>query len=155
AVGAGLEWDLTEPARGIPPERDDRRDVAFVRTRALHHPERGQRQDGRAGIVGEDARIPRRPARRELRSVEQEGEDERGANGPDELCDVVVLREVLAYERDERQLGDFDELDRTARDVERFPPADTRVKDASEVVLVDLTIVERPTVMLGLADVKP
>ena len=56
---------------------------------------------------------------------------------------VVVLREVLAHQRHDRDsLADFDDLDRSARDVDRLPPADVRVKRATEVVLVDLAFVE-------------
>ena len=40
-------------------------------------------------------------------------------------------------------------------DIEEVPPQDARVEGASEVVLVDLALVERPPVVLVLADVKP
>ena len=46
----------------------------------------------------------------------------------DQLRHVVVLSQVLTDERSERQLGDLDELDRTARHFHRLPPAHMRVK---------------------------
>ena len=72
------------------------------------------------------------------------------------LRHIVVLREVLAHQRDDRDsFADFDDLDRPARDVDRLPPADVRVKRATKVVLVDLAFVERPAMMLVLANVEP
>jgi len=49
----------------------------------------------------------------------------------------------------------FYEMDRPPRDLHRFPPANVRVKDASEVILEDLCFIERPAVVFVLADVKP
>jgi hypothetical protein len=46
-------------------------------------------------------------------------------------------------------------LNRTTRDVHRLQPPDIRMESAPEVVLVYLCFVERPSVMLVLADVKP
>ena len=43
----------------------------------------------------------------------------------------------------------------TARDLHRFPPADIRVKGAPQVVLLDLALIQRPPMVLVLADVKP
>ena len=79
-----------------------------------------------------------------------------GPIGADDVGHVVDLGEVLAHERDERAArADVDDLDRPARDLHRLPPADVRVQRAAEVVLVDLGLIERPTVVLSLADVHP
>jgi hypothetical protein len=53
------------------------------------------------------------------------------------------LGEVLTHEGNNREpFADFYELDRWTRDLRRFPPADVRVEGPSEVVLVDLVLVE-------------
>jgi hypothetical protein len=66
------------------------------------------------------------------------------------------LGEILANQRNN---GDsvtvLHELDSPARDVHRFPPANVGVKGASEVILEDLSFVERPSMMFVLADVNP
>ena len=74
-----------------------------------------------------------RPAGGELRAVEQGRRNDGRANGPDDLRHVVVLREVLAHQRDDRDsFADFYDLDRPARYVDGLPPADVRVKRATE-----------------------
>jgi hypothetical protein len=66
------------------------------------------------------------------------------------------LSKVLAHEGNERDLVTvFDEVDRPARDVHGFPPANVRVKGAAQVVLEDLSFVKRPPIVFVLADVKP
>ena len=126
------------------------------RPAALHHPERGQGQDGRPWVVGQHTRVAGRPAGCQLRSVQQDGDDAGRADGPDDLGDLVVFRQVLAHERDDRDLlAECQELHRPAWNLHRLPPPDVRVQGASEVVLVDLGLVERPPMVLVLADVKP
>src|SRR5262249_4167550 len=66
-----------------------------------------------------------------------------------------VFGEILADERDERELGDLDELDRAARHFHCLPPANVGMKHATQVVLVDLAFVERPAVMFVLTEVEP
>ena len=73
----------------------------------------------------------------------------------DELGDVVVVGQVLAHQRGQHQFGHLDELDGLAGYVHGFPPADVGVQGAAEVVLLDLAFVQRPAVVLVLADVKP
>jgi hypothetical protein len=66
------------------------------------------------------------------------------------------LTEVLAHEGNERDLvAEFYEVNRPARDLHRFPPANMGVEGASQVVLEDLSFVERPPMVFVLADVKP
>jgi len=53
------------------------------------------------------------------------------------------LGEVLANERNDSDLvAVFYEVDRSPRYFHRFPPANAGVKDASEVILEDLSFVE-------------
>jgi ligand-binding sensor domain-containing protein len=62
-----------------------------------------------------------------------------------DVGEIVDLGEVLAHEGNESDLvAEFDELDSPARNVHRFPPADVGVECASQVVLIDLSFVERP-----------
>lgn len=122
----------------------------------LHHAVGGQRRDGRAGIVGEHARVPCGPARRQLWSVEQWGEHQRRANGTNHLGDVVVLGEILTDQADEGQLfAKINELHCPTADFRRFPSEDVWVEGATEVVLEDLRLVQRPSVVLVLANMKP
>src|SRR5262249_44719214 len=98
----------------------------------------------------------RAPARGELRPVEEEGGHEGRADRADDLTDLVVLGEVLADDVDgQRARAGLHELDGGAGGVYGFVPADAWMKDATEVVLADLTLVQRPTVVLVLAHVKP
>ncbi len=53
--------------------------------------------------------------------------DDRGADRPDELGDVVVVGQVLAHQRGQHQFGDLDELHGLAGYVHGFPPADVGV----------------------------
>ena len=76
-----------------------------VRLRALCHAVGSQRQHGRSGIVGQDAGVACGPPGGELRSVQEGGHDDRGPDRPHQRCEVVVLREVLAYERDQGELS--------------------------------------------------
>ena len=69
--------------------------------------------------------------------------------------DVVVVGQVLAHQRGQHEFGHFDEVDGLAGYVHGLPPADMRVKGSAEVVLLDLVFVQRPAVVLVLADVKP
>ncbi|HTH90293.1 hypothetical protein [Mycobacterium sp.] len=106
---------------------------------SLHHAVSGQRRDGRARVVGQHAGIPGRPARRQLWSVEQGGENQRWANGPNDFGDVVVLGEILTHETYEGQFfPEFNELHSPASDVHRFPPEDVWVEGTAQVVLEDL-----------------
>jgi hypothetical protein len=80
----------------------------------------------------------------------------RAANGPYDLGYAVDLGEVLANEGHEGDLVTvLYEVDRPTRNVHSFPPANVGVKGASQVVLEDLSFVERPPVVFVLADVKP
>jgi hypothetical protein len=68
-----------------------------VRSAALHHAVCAQRRDDRARVVGQHAGIPGRPAHRQLWSVEQGRDNQRRANRPDDLGDIVVLGEILTH----------------------------------------------------------
>jgi hypothetical protein len=66
------------------------------------------------------------------------------------------LGEILANQRNNcDSVTVLYELDSPARDVHRFPPANVGVKGASDAVLEDLSFVERPSMVLVLADVNP
>src|SRR5262249_21002405 len=68
----------------------------------------------------------------------------------------VALREVFADEKDDRNsLAEFHDLPQAGRNVYSLPPTDVRVKHPAEVVLVDLSLIQRPAIELVLADVKP
>jgi hypothetical protein len=155
ALGAGLESDLADPPAGVLPQCDHSGTVEPVGSRAPRHAERGQGQDGRAGIVGQHAGIACGPARAELRSVEQGGDDQRRAYRTQDVRNVIDLGEVLAYQRDERGSAGLYELDRLAWNLHRFPPADVRVQRSTQVVLIDLFLIQRPSVVLALADTHP
>src|SRR5262249_8128538 len=63
---------------------------------------------------------------------------------------------VFADEKKERNpLAEFHALHQTGRDFYPLPPTDVRVKHPAEVVLVDLSLVQRPAIELVLANVKP
>jgi hypothetical protein len=66
------------------------------------------------------------------------------------------LREILADEENKRDaVRQFEELDSTARDIGRFPPTNVGVKRAPEVILINLTLIQRPSMVLILTDMKP
>ena len=135
----GLQRELAHPSLGVLEECDDRRRVVSVRLGPLRHAERCQRQYGRARIVGQHARVASGPSRRQLRAVQQCRGDDRGADGPDEPTDVVILGKVLADERGDRDLlPDLHELHRHARNVHCLPPPDLRMQGSAQVVLEDL-----------------
>jgi hypothetical protein len=106
-------------------------------------------------IVGEDTCVAGGPAGRQLGSVEQRGQHDCGADRLNEFRNLVAVGEVFAHERHEGELGDVYEFDGAARNFHCLPPLDVRVECAAEVVLVDLVCVERPSVVLVLADVTP
>jgi hypothetical protein len=86
-----------------------------VRSCALHHAVRAQRQHGGSRVVGEHVRVPGGPARCELGAVEKRGDDDRRSGGADDVDDVVDLGEVLADERDEGDLvAQLDEVQTAA-----------------------------------------
>src|SRR5262249_31670702 len=156
AVGARLKRYLACPSDRVFPERDHRGGVVAKGPRALGHSGGRQREHSRAGVVSQDARVPCRPARAELRSVEQGRDDDRRADRAKEVGHVVDLGEVFAHERDnDNPLADVDELHRTAGNLRSLPPADVRMERAAQVVLVDLPFVERPAVVLVLTDADP
>jgi hypothetical protein len=91
-----------------------------------------------------------------LGAVQQESENERGTYGPYDLGHIIDLGEIFAHEWNEScVLPEFDELDRSARHIHCFHPANVRVEGAAQVVLIDLCFVERPRVVFVLANVKP
>ena len=64
--------------------------------------------------------------------------------------------EILADEEDKRNtVPQFDELNSTARNIGRFPPTNVGVKRAPKVILIDLTLIQRPSMVLILSDMKP
>jgi hypothetical protein len=79
-----------------------------------------------------------------------------GAHRSKHVGQPVALRKVFADEKDERHpLAEFHDLDHTGRDLYSLPPTDVRVKHPAEVVLVDLSLIQRPAIELVLANVKP
>ena len=104
ALGTVLERDLAHPPAGVFPQRDHGRGAVPARSRAPHHAKGGQGQDGRAGVIGQDAGVACCPARAELGPVEQGSDDHRRADGTQDIGHVVDLGEVLAHERDEVSL---------------------------------------------------
>src|SRR5262249_55086984 len=79
-----------------------------------------------------------------------------GADRAYDLDDVVDLGQVLTNKADEGDLvAQFKKVECTARDLGSFPPANVRVKRAPQVVLEDLSLVERPAMVFVLADVNP
>jgi hypothetical protein len=127
-----------------------------VRPRPLYHAEGGQRENSRARVIGQHAGISCRPARAKLGTVEQWSENYCRTNGPYDLGYTVDLGEVLANQRNDGDLVTvFYEVDRPPRNLHGFPPANVGVKSASQVVLEDLSFVERPPMVLVLTDVKP
>src|SRR5262249_17740207 len=155
ALRAGIERYLADAPGGVLPQGDDPRGIAADGPGALDHPVGRQGQHRRAGVVGQDTGVAGRPAGRELWPVQQQVDNQGGADRPDELGNVVVVGEVLAHQGGQQQFGDFDELDGFAGYVHCLPPADVGVQGAAQVVLVDLAFVQRPAVVFVLADVKP
>ena len=156
ALRPRLERDLTDAAGRVLPQRHHpgRREPGGQRT--LDHAERGERQHGRAWVVGEHAGVPRRPPRRELGSVEQHRQHQRRTHGAQQVGDGVESGEVFADDRDDRDpAADLDELHGPARHLHRLPPAQRRVQRATEVVLAHLRLLERPPVVLVLPVVPP
>ena len=134
-----LQRNLPDPPDGVLPQADHRGGSLPLGSASLHHAVSRQRCDSRDGVVGQHAGIPGRPARRQLSSVEQGRENQRRANRPHDLGDIVVLGEILTHQADEGQfLSEFNELHRPASDVHRFPPEDVRVEGTTQVILEDL-----------------
>src|SRR5262249_16872960 len=124
--------------------------------RASRHPKRRERQDGRARVIREYAGVACRPARAELRSVEEWRDHDRRAHRTENVGHVGALGKVLAHRGGKpRAFAELDELDRPAGNVDRFPPADMGVQRAAQVVLVNLRFIERPTMVLPLTDMHP
>src|SRR6516165_10601536 len=71
ALGAGLERDLACLLTLAFPQRDNGRRIEPGWPGTLRHAERCQRQDGRAGVIGQDAGIPGGPPGPELGPVEE------------------------------------------------------------------------------------
>src|SRR3974390_2854334 len=127
-----------------------------MRARALHHPVRSQRANRRAGVIGQYTRISRRPPAAELRPIEQGGVNDRRTYGAYNFRDVVDLGKVLTDEENKRNaVAEFEELDRTARDLHGFPPTNVGMKRASKVILINLILVEGPSMVLILTVMKP
>ena len=88
--------------------------------------------------------------------IEQRRVDNGWAHGPYDLGHAVFLGEVFADEgNDDDFLAKFQELYGTSGNVHSLGPADVGVEGASQVVLIDLSFIERPTMVLVLADVEP
>ncbi len=155
-LGAGVDGDLADAARRVLPQGDDSGGSRPGRTRTLDHAQRRQRQHRRSRVVGEHAGVASRPARGQLWTVEEDGQHEGGADGAQQVGDGVEAGEVLAHHGDDRDpAAELEELDRPARHLHRLPPAQPRVQRGAEVVLQQLTLVERPAVVLVLAVVPP
>jgi hypothetical protein len=106
------------------------------RPRAHGHPEGRQRQHGRPRIVRDHARVAARPPRCELRAVEQERDDEVGADAAHEVGHLVEPREVLADKRcGGHPASGVDHVERPLPDVDRFPPELPGRQGSREVVL--------------------
>ena len=119
-------------------------------------PNDGERQHRRTRVVGEHAGVARRPARGQLGPVEQDRQHQRRPDRAQQVGHGVEAGEVLADDGDDGDpAAELDELDRPAGHLHRLPPAQRRVQGAAEVVLEDLTLVERPAMVLVLAVVPP
>src|SRR5262249_46100450 len=96
------------------------------------------------------------PPRAQLRPVEQWDDEDHRADGAQDVGDIVDLGEVFTHERYHgRAFSGLDDLDRLAGDLDRLPPPDAGGERAPHGGLVALSLVERPTVVLGLADMHP
>jgi len=66
------------------------------------------------------------------------------------------LGEILTDEEDKRNaVAQFDELDRAPRDIRRLPPTNVGVKRTAKVVLINLLLVQRPSMVFILSNMKP
>jgi hypothetical protein len=66
------------------------------------------------------------------------------------------LGEILTDEAHKRNaVPEFEELDSIARDLHGFPPTNVGMKRTPKVILINLILVQRPSVVLILTEMKP
>jgi hypothetical protein len=91
-----------------------------------------------------------------LRPIEQRCQNNRRPDGAYHVSHIINLGKILANQGNHGDLvAKHNKPDCPARDLYCFPPADVRVKGASQVVLEDLQFIERPGMVFVLADTKP
>src|SRR5262249_21393586 len=125
-------------------------------TAPVYHAPGAEGQHSGTWVVGEHARVASGPPRWELRPVEERRHDPRRADRADEVGDFVVLSKVLTDQGYHGEpLAELDEVENAPGHVRGFPPPDRGVQLSSEVILIDLLSVQRPSMMLVLTDVEP
>jgi hypothetical protein len=122
----------------------------------LGHAERGESEHRAPRVVGENARVPRGPACRKLRTVKEKCDDKRRGDGADDVGDGIGLRQVLTDERTDREvLRECHESKTAPREPDRLPPLSARVERGTEVVLMNLIRIETPPMVLVLGRSLP
>src|SRR5262249_3053501 len=155
-VRVHLERDLAKTAYRVLPERDHSRRRSPRGPRPLHEAERGEGDHGGPGVVGEDARVACRPSRGQLRAVEEDRHHEGRPDGPKQVGHLVEAGQILADDRYQGDaLGQFNDLHGSPGHRHGLPPPHPRRERASQVVLLDLVVVEGPAMVLVLAVAPP
>src|ERR1700722_2094223 len=156
ALGPGLQRDLVQAVAGVFPQADDTRGAESAWTAPVYQAPGAEGQHSGTWVVGKHARIASGPPRCELRPVEERRHDPGGTDRADEVGDFVVLGKVLADQAGRGEpLAELYEVENALGHVHGLPPAHRRVQLSPEVILIDLPGVQRPSMMLGLADVEP
>src|SRR5499427_1058124 len=156
ALSPGLQRDLIEAIDGVFPQADYTCGIVSARTAPVHQAPSAEGQHSGTWVVGKHARVASGPPRYELRPVEERRHDPRRADCADEVGDFVVLSKVLADQDDHGEpLAELDEVENASGYVHGFPPPHRGMQLAPEVILIDLPSIQRPSMMLVLADVEP
>src|SRR5208283_4819468 len=95
--------------------------------------------------------VPAGPALLQLRTVHEQSDHEIGANCADQIADWIGTSQVLTNQSGQNHIGiDRREYEAPVLDSNVLPPFLLRVKDAAESILVNLGLVELPTMMFLL-----
>src|SRR5215470_15633836 len=156
ALCSGLQRDLSEAGAGVLPQAHCTCGIVPARTAPVYHAPGAEGQHSGTWVVGKHARVASGPPRWELRPVEERRHDPRRADRADEVGDFVVLSEVLTDQgRHGETLAELDEVENAPGHVHGFPPPNRGVQLSTEVILINLPGIQRPAMMLVLANVEP
>src|SRR5215470_1838319 len=156
ALGPGLQRDLGATGAGNYPQPDATRGIVAARTAPVYQAPGAEGQHSGTWVVGKHARVASGPPRWELRPVEERRHDPRRADRTDEVGDFVVLSKVLTDQGyNGEPLAELDEVENAPGNVHGFPPPHRGVQLSPEVILIDLPSIQRPSMMLVLANVEP
>jgi len=146
------QFDLQKPRFSVLPQGDQPGGLLSRGTAPQGHSEGGQGQDRGAGVIGEDRGVAAGPARRHLRAVEKQGDDQGRPDGADDRGHGFLPRQILADQGADRYgVRERDEIELALLDLDPLPPILIRVQGAPQVILADLDVVEAPSMVFELS----